>query len=87
MIGKNIHNFFPEFLANAHQKLINGWIDKEVSSNFAGKIRETFLVNSFFESIRGAICLKVHPSFSGIKLYVIFAKDNDNDYLILNETE
>ncbi len=61
IINTNIHDIFPDFLADAHRKMLIKWVNRG-SSQHIGKINEIYFITKDKSVFQGIIYLKAYAT-------------------------
>lgn len=85
MKGNNIHNIMTSFMAVSHEKMAREWMQAERLSNILKKIISVCYVGANNNCFQGSIFIKIKSTGSLLTFYSILIKQNEEDYLVLNQ--
>jgi len=72
------------FLSVPHREVIKNWIESDTINSNANGIASVFFADNFNNCFKGKGVLKVHSLGLDLRLYKIIVKENEDDYLLLN---
>lgn len=87
IIGQNIHKLMPSFYAVEHEKKIKKWLTCDFLNVSPLKFTETVTVDCHGVAFSCSVSLKFHSDGSSLKVYKLVVKDNDQDYVVLDNRQ
>ncbi len=83
LLGKNIHDAMPPFLASSHKEAVQRWFSKE-SFQIGEGLGPGFFIDHNFTAFRCFTYIKLHSEGSVLKLYKLIVRGNDADVLLMS---